>query len=99
MVPSATSPLLGNDSLAFILTSDGTGIAKFKPTAVDAEWDALHHHFTGIYLNFETDPRPERIADAFPPRTLQRLRELKARYDPDNVFRDNFNIAPGVLAR
>jgi len=39
-------------------------------------------------LSFETDPRPERLHDAFPPRTLQRLRELKRRYDPDGVFRE-----------
>jgi hypothetical protein len=57
-------------------------------------WDQLREHFDGLYLSFETDPRPERLADAFPPRTLRRLRELKARYDPDNVFRDNFNITP-----
>src|SRR5690606_5936494 len=90
--PDATA--YAHRSANFHVTAFGSNRAR-----VDAEWDALHHHFTGIYLNFETDPRPERIADAFPPRTLQRLRELKARYDPDNVFRDNFNIAPGVLAR
>ena len=60
----------------------------------DAHWDRLRSHFDGLYLSFESDPRPERLADAFPPATLARLRLLKARYDPDNVFRDNFNITP-----
>lgn len=59
---------------------------------VDPLWDALAEHFDGLYLSFETDPRPERINDAYPPRTLERLRELKRRYDPQNLFRDNFNI-------
>ena len=61
---------------------------------LDRLWDELGDHFDGLYLSFETDPRPERLADAFPPATLRRLRELKGRYDPDNVFRDNFNIRP-----
>jgi alkanesulfonate monooxygenase SsuD/methylene tetrahydromethanopterin reductase-like flavin-dependent oxidoreductase (luciferase family) len=61
-------------------------------------WDSLGRHFDGLYLSFDTDQRPERVAEAFPPRTFERLREVKATYDPDNVFRDNFNITPPVLA-
>lgn len=63
-------------------------------TGLDAAWDALAPHFDGLYLSFETDPRPERLQDAFPPPTLARLREIKRRYDPENLFRDNFNIDP-----
>jgi hypothetical protein len=59
---------------------------------VDPLWDALAEHFDGLYLSFETDQRPERLADAFPPRTLERLRALKLRYDPQHLFRDNFPI-------
>jgi FAD/FMN-containing dehydrogenase len=28
---------------------------------------------------------------------LSRLRELKQRYDPGNLFRDNFNIDPQMI--
>jgi FAD/FMN-containing dehydrogenase/alkanesulfonate monooxygenase SsuD/methylene tetrahydromethanopterin reductase-like flavin-dependent oxidoreductase (luciferase family) len=66
---------------------------------LDAVWDAMAHHFDGLYVSFETDPRPERVAEAFPGPTLQRLRELKRRYDPQDVFRHNFSVAepPAVV--
>ena len=77
--------------------------ANFEVTAAGVNreslndaWDSIHHFFSGLYYAFNTDPRPERLRDAFPPKTLERLRELKRRYDPENVFRDNFNIAPQV---
>jgi alkanesulfonate monooxygenase SsuD/methylene tetrahydromethanopterin reductase-like flavin-dependent oxidoreductase (luciferase family)/FAD/FMN-containing dehydrogenase len=57
-----------------------------------AHWDELRPHLDGLYLSFETDTRPERLHDAFPADTLARLRRLKARYDPDNVFDQNFPI-------
>jgi hypothetical protein len=57
-------------------------------------WDELRPHLDGLYINFETDDRSERLHDAFPGKTLERLRRLKARYDPDNVFNQNFPIAP-----
>jgi alkanesulfonate monooxygenase SsuD/methylene tetrahydromethanopterin reductase-like flavin-dependent oxidoreductase (luciferase family) len=62
-------------------------------------WDDLRPHLEGLYLSFETDRRAERLQDAFPGDTLTRLRELKARYDPDGVFDQNFPIpASGVPA-
>jgi berberine-like enzyme len=61
-------------------------------TVGGAAWADLVDHFDGLYLSFETDQDPARITEAFPPATLARLRELKLRYDPDNVFRDNFTI-------
>lgn len=60
---------------------------------LDAAWDRfVHPHLEGLYVSFESDPRPERIDDAFPPATLERLRVIKARYDPTGLFRDNFPL-------
>ena len=62
-------------------------------------WDELMAPLlNGLYLSFDTDQRPERLLDAFPEPTLSRLRELKAIYDPDNVFNQNFPIPPAVHA-
>jgi FAD/FMN-containing dehydrogenase len=62
--------------------------------AFHAHWDSLRVQLDGLYTSFETDTRPERLHDAFPGATLTRLRELKEIYDPDNVFDQNFAIAP-----
>ncbi|MEV0612098.1 FAD-binding oxidoreductase [Nonomuraea sp. NPDC050404] len=84
------------DATAYANRSANFSLVAFGPgrRALDAAWDGLLPHFNGTYLNFETDLRPERLHEAYPGTTLTRLRELKRRYDPDNVFRDNFNIAP-----
>jgi hypothetical protein len=60
-------------------------------------WDELMApQLNGLYLSFETDRRPELLLQAFPEPTVTRLRALKATYDPDNVFNQNFPIAPAV---
>jgi len=60
-------------------------------------WDGLRPHLDGLYISFEADRRPERLHDAFPGETLTRLRRLKAQYDPDEVFDQNFPIAPAAV--
>ena len=50
---------------------------------------------TGTYVNFMADEGPEAVVSAYPTPTFNRLREIKRRYDPDNVFRHNRNIPPG----
>jgi FAD/FMN-containing dehydrogenase len=68
--------------------------AGSRAARLDELWDELAPHLNGLYLSFDTDTRPERLNDAFPGETLTRLRELKAKYDPDNVFNQNFAIPP-----
>ena len=56
------------------------------------EWEGLHPHLDGLYLSFEMDKDPRRLADAFPPASLARLRDLKAAYDPEGLFNANFPL-------
>ena len=48
----------------------------------------------GAYVGFLGDEGEERVRAAYPGATWERLAEVKARYDPDNLFRLNQNIPP-----
>jgi len=48
----------------------------------------------GAYVGFLADEGEERVRAAYPAPTWDRLVEVKARYDPDNLFRLNQNIPP-----
>jgi hypothetical protein len=57
-------------------------------------WSALEPHHTSVYVNFLMEEGEERVREAYGPEKYERLKALKRRYDPDNVFRLNQNIAP-----
>ena len=57
---------------------------------------ALQPHRAGsVYVNFlDSDDDSSRVREAYGDQTYRRLAEVKARYDPDNVFHHNKNIPP-----
>jgi FAD/FMN-containing dehydrogenase len=63
---------------------------------VRALWSRLEPDLTGtVYINHMMgDDRPERVRASYG-ENYARLRELKAVYDPMNLFRVNANITPG----
>jgi hypothetical protein len=56
-------------------------------------WESLRGESAGIYANFISDEGAAGVEAAYGGR-VARLRALKDRYDPANVFRMNANIAP-----
>lgn len=55
--------------------------------------DLQSHLRGGVYLNFMKGSESEsRVQDAYLPESLQRLRRVKAQYDPDNLFRFSFKL-------
>jgi FAD/FMN-containing dehydrogenase len=63
-------------------------------------WEAMQPHARGVYVNYlGIGDAPDRVRAAYGDAKYGRLAALKARYDPDNLFRFNQNIAPAADAR
>jgi FAD/FMN-containing dehydrogenase len=58
------------------------GWAKLQPWARDT-----------VYVNYVDAGQEERVASAFGP-NIERLAQLKAEYDPENIFQSNHNVKP-----
>jgi FAD/FMN-containing dehydrogenase len=59
-------------------------------------WEALHPYSAGgAYVNFMMDEGQARVKATYGP-NYARLAQVKATYDPDNVFRVNQNIEPAA---
>jgi FAD/FMN-containing dehydrogenase len=62
---------------------------------VRSAWDSIRQYGNGgVYLNFTGDETSHAGVDTAFGRNLERLAEVKATYDPDNLFRVNHNIEP-----
>jgi FAD/FMN-containing dehydrogenase len=58
-------------------------------------WKAVQPFSTGgVYVNYMDADESDRIGEAYGSTHYARLAKLKERYDPDNLFRMNQNIAP-----
>jgi FAD/FMN-containing dehydrogenase len=59
-------------------------------------WQALRPYAAneGAYLNFESDTDQPRVRASYGEQKYRRLAALKARWDPDNMFHHNPNVAP-----
>jgi FAD/FMN-containing dehydrogenase len=60
----------------------------------DRLWHLVRPLASGAYVNFLEDGEEDRIRQAYPGETFDRLAAVKRRYDPDNFFRINHNIHP-----
>ena len=71
VAPDATA--FGHRAANFSVVASGT-----DRTRLDEAWEDMYQHFRGVDLSFETDTRAERLGDAFPAATLERLRASSA---------------------
>ena len=90
---------VGNRDARYVLNAAGSweqpGEDRANVEWARDAWNAMKSFSTGgTYINFLTeDEGPERIEAALG-RGLARLAEVKAKWDPQNVFRTNRNIKP-----
>jgi FAD/FMN-containing dehydrogenase len=73
---------------------DGPADRDRRQAWVDGVAAALHQSDDGAYVNFLGDEGPDRVREAYPGSTWDRLVQVKRRYDPGNLFRRNQNIPP-----
>jgi FAD/FMN-containing dehydrogenase len=97
-LPNDHSPV-GNRDARYLLNVTGSW-EQAADDAANMEWaraawqDMRRFSTGGNYINFLTeDEGTERIQAALGP-SLHRLTEIKARWDPNNMFRTNRNIVP-----
>ena len=94
---------VGEDETAF----GGRGATAATATAegfdeerewVRTFWSALEPYHAGAYVNFLMDEGEGRVREAYGAQKYDRLKALKRRWDPENLFRLNQNISPAARA-
>jgi FAD/FMN-containing dehydrogenase len=82
--------IMGNVAAFYTTPED----RKIREAWVDDFTATLRGSETAVYSNFVGDEGIDRVRAAYPGATFDRLREIKRKYDPQNLFRRNQNIAP-----
>jgi FAD/FMN-containing dehydrogenase len=92
-VPSEATAFAHRDSEALVIMALLKGTPETR-----ARFDALRRTLrplvSGSYSNLMNTTEPEDVASIYPPQTYERLTAVKRAYDPDNVFRHNYNVPP-----
>jgi FAD/FMN-containing dehydrogenase len=91
---------IGNREAAFACVVQSMGAPDSPEAAANKEWvrnawQAIKPFSTGgNYINFQTEDEPDERTIASYRSNFERLRAVKAKYDPSNLFRVNRNISP-----
>ena len=99
--PREATAYSGRD-VAHTMSIDAVWLPEQDETvgAAETTWaraflDALQPHRAGVYVNFlDSDDDMSRVREAYGDDTYRLLAEVKAKYDPENVFHNNKNIQP-----
>jgi FAD/FMN-containing dehydrogenase len=99
-LPDEHSPV-GNRDAAWVLNIAASW-EKAEDDKMNIEWareawqDMRHFSTGGTYVNFLTEEEGDERIHAAYGKNYRRLVEVKTKWDPENIFRMNKNIAPRV---
>jgi FAD/FMN-containing dehydrogenase len=79
--------------VGFILMWDDPKLTAGARAWADKNWAPLQQHIRAPYLNMLEHEGEAGVRESYGA-NYPRLRKLKAKYDPDNIFRSNQNILP-----
>lgn len=90
---------VGNRDARYVINAAGSweqeSDDKVNTEWVRDAWEDMRQFSTGgTYINFLTEDEDQERIEAALSDGLQRLGEIKAKWDPENVFRTNRNIKP-----
>ena len=77
---------------------DGPEDRPQRAAWTEASAGALNQGRSGAYVGFMMDDGEASVRSVYPDVTWNRLASVKARYDPNNLFRLNHNVPPGRQA-
>ncbi|MEV6286683.1 FAD-binding oxidoreductase [Kribbella sp. NPDC051770] len=81
--------------LMIVLTTAGPApVVDAAEPGLNAIWDRLEPHTSGLYANFLASASAADVAAVYPAATYERLAAVKREYDPGNLFAGNHNVKP-----
>lgn len=101
VAPDATAFTLreGDYNLAIVgRWVDATDAERTIAWAKELNRQLAPHSLESNYVNYLPEVDPGRVATVYGPERFRRLQALKRKYDPDNVFCMNVNIAPDPVS-
>lgn len=99
-VPDAETAFGGGRSPRYVIfliaLADNVEMYEADRDWLRSFWAALLPHAMGIgsYVNGEAEFSPGQVSNSYGPEKYERLRRIKATYDPENAFHRNANIPP-----
>ena len=80
--------------IVFLLAALGPDAPAGEKQRIRSRFADLEPHFDGLNGNFTADTSDAIVSRIYPGETLGRLRAVKRRFDPANVFAANHNVVP-----